>query len=116
MNNTQKTAARKARRHARIRAKVSGSATRPRLAIYKSTKAIYAQVIDDEKGITLAATDSRKAKGKTPLERAKETGSQIAKAAQTKKIKEVVFDRGGLEYKGKIKAVAEGAREAGLTF
>ena len=116
MNKTQVTTARKVRRHARIRSKVSGTAKRPRLAIYKSTKTIYAQVIDDDKGITLASADSRKAKGKTPLERAKETGTEIAKEAVAKKIKEVVFDRGGFEYKGKIEAIATGAREGGLKF
>jgi large subunit ribosomal protein L18 len=73
-------------------------------------------VIDDDKGITIAAADSRKAKGKTPLERAKETGTDIAKRAGEKKVKEVVFDRGGFEYKGKIEALAMGAREGGLKF
>lgn len=116
MNKTQKTTARKIRRHARIRSKISGTAKRPRLAIYKSTTAIYAQVIDDDKGVTIVSADSRKAKGRTPLERAKEIGTEIAKAASAKKIKEVVFDRGGFEYKGKIEAVATGAREGGLKF
>lgn len=116
MDKTQKTALRKARRHARIRAKISGTALRPRLAIYKSTNAIYAQVIDDEKGVTLAAADSRKMSGKTPLEKAMATGKDIAEKAKAKKITEVVFDRGGFEYKGKIEAIATGAREAGLKF
>ena len=103
MNKSQKTTARKERRHARIRSKVVGTSNRPRLSVYKSTKAIYVQAIDDEKMVTIAASDSRKAKGKTPLERAKETGMDIAKKVSEKKIKEVVFDRGGFEYKGKIK-------------
>lgn len=116
MNKTQKITARKNRRHAKIRSQVSGTASRPRLAIYKSTTAIYAQVIDDENGVTIVATDSRKAKGKTPLEKAKETGTEIAKQANAKKITEVVFDRGGFQYKGKIEAIATGAREGGLKF
>lgn len=108
--------ARKTRRHARIRAKVFGTASRPRLSIFRSREAVYAQLIDDEKGVTIASADSRKSKGKTPRDRAKETGLAIAKAGSAKKIKEVVFDRGGFEYKGKIQAIAEGAREGGLTF
>ncbi len=116
MNKAQKTTERKERRHARIRSRISGTSSRPRLAIYKSTNSIYAQLINDEKGVTLAASDSRKVKGKTPLERAKETGVLIAKLAETKKIKEVVFDRGGFAYKGKIQAIADGAREGGLKF
>ena len=116
MNKTKATKARQVRRHARIRSKVSGTATRPRLSIYKSTTAIYAQVIDDLTGVTLAAADSRKSSAKTPLERAKDTGMIVAKAAAAKNINEVVFDRGGYEYKGKIKAIAEGAREGGLKF
>jgi len=116
MNKTQKTTARRVRRHAKIRSQVSGTAERPRLAIYKSTTGIYAQVIDDDKRVTIAATDSRKVKGKTPLERAKSTGVEIAKRAKDMKINEVVFDRGGFQYKGKIKAVATGAREGGLKF
>jgi large subunit ribosomal protein L18 len=84
--------------------------------VYKSSKAVYTQIIDDEKGVTICAHDSRKSKGKTPLDRAKETGAEIAKLATGKGIKEVVFDRGGYEYKGKIQVVAEAAREAGLKF
>lgn len=116
MNKTQATKARQVRRHARIRSKVSGSEARPRLSVYKSTTGVYAQVIDDEKGVTLCATDSRKSKAKTPLDRAKEVGATIAKLAQDKKVKEVVFDRGGYEYKGKIQVIAEAAREGGLKF
>lgn len=116
MKKTIETQARKTRRHARIRAKISGTSTRPRLSIYRSTNAVYAQLIDDEKGITLASVDSRKSKAKTPQERAKDTGLLIAKAGSEKKIKKVVFDRGGYGYKGKIKVVAEGAREGGLEF
>jgi large subunit ribosomal protein L18 len=113
---TQKTTERRVRRHARIRSQVSGTAARPRLSVFRSSTAIYIQVIDDEKAVTIAAADSRKAKGKTPLEKAKETGMEIAKALVAKKITEIVFDRGGFEYKGKVKAIAEGAREGGLKF
>lgn len=104
------------RRHKRVRAKISGTAERPRLSIFKSHKYAYAQVIDDDKGETLASFDSRKAKGKTPADRAKEVGRGIAKAALLAKIKKVVFDRSGYLYAGKIKLVAEGAREGGLEF
>ena len=116
MNKTKATKARQVRRHARIRSKISGTSERPRLSIYKSTTGVYAQVIDDVKGVTICATDSRKSKAKTPLERAKETGTNIAKLATDKKIKEVVFDRGGYQYKGKIQVIAEAAREGGLKF
>lgn len=108
-----KTAAR-AVRHKRLRAKIAGTAARPRLAVFKSNTAVYAQLIDDEAGKTLAAVDSRKEKG-TRLESAKAVGAAIAKKAADAKISEVVFDRGGFQYKGIVAAVAEGAREAGLT-
>ena len=116
MNTLQKQDAIFARRKIRIRAKVRGTAERPRLAIFKSHRYIYAQVIDDDKGTTLAAADSRTAKGKTPVERAKEVGIEIAKKAKTAKITKVVFDRGGFLYTGKIKMVADAAREGGLEF
>ncbi len=105
-----------ARRHARVRAKISGTKEIPRLSVFKSHKYIYAQIIDDTKGHTLTSFNSRKAKGKTLSEKAKEVGIGIAKEAITAKIKKVVFDRGGYLYAGKIKLVAEGAREGGLEF
>lgn len=105
-----------ARRKARIRAKISGTSERPRLAIFKSHKYIYAQVIDDTKGNTIAAADTRKISGKTPLERAKALGLEIAKKAKDAKVGKVVFDRGGYLYAGKIKIVADSAREGGLEF
>ncbi len=116
MNTLQKKQAVFARRKTRIRAKISGTAERPRLAIFKSRKFIYAQVIDDTKGHTLAAYDSSMSKAKTPVERAKEVGVEIAKKAKTVKINKVVFDRGGYIYTGKIKMVADAAREGGLEF
>jgi large subunit ribosomal protein L18 len=111
----QKTA-KIAKRHTRIRAKISGTPEIPRLAVFRSNKNIYAQIIDDTKGNTLAAYDSSKSKAKTFIERSKETGVEIAKLAKAKNITKIVFDRGGFTYTGKIQAVAEGAREGGLIF
>ena len=104
------------RRHKKIRAKVFGTALRPRLSVFRSNKYIYAQLIDDDAGKTLVATSSVKALGKTVLEKAKAAGLELAKLALEKKIKAVVFDRGGFIYTGKIKVLAEGAREGGLVF
>ena len=95
------------RKHRKIRAKISGTALRPRLCVFKSNTAIYAQLIDDEKARTLAS-----AKGTDALE----VGAAIAKKAHAKKIKKAVFDRGGYVYTGKICALAESARKAGLKF
>jgi len=104
------------RRHARIRAKVVGTATKPRLSVFKSNMQISAQLIDDENNVTLGSVNDKKAKGKTKTERAKEAGAQIAKIAKDKKIDTVVFDRGGYIFTGRVKAFAEGAREGGLKF
>lgn len=104
------------RRHRRIRAKVSGTSEMPRLSVYKSNRAVFVQLIDDEAGVTIVAISSDKVKGKTIREKALELGKEIAKLAVAKKIKKVVFDRGGFIYTGKIKAVADGAREGGLEF
>lgn len=110
------------RRHKRVRAKIIGTAERPRLCVFRSVKHIYAQLIDDEKGKTLvAASDlelekSKTRTKKTKVEKAKEIGKLIAKKAKEKKIEKVVFDRGGYAYHGRVKALAEGAREEGLKF
>ncbi len=114
------------RRHKRVRAKIFGTARRPRLCIFKSAKHIYAQLIDDEKGKTLVAVSNRelkKAKNAKKVEIAKEVGKLIAEKAKDlpvgghgKKIEKVVFDRGGYQYHGRVKAIAEGAREGGLKF
>lgn len=104
------------RRHARIRARVKGTATKPRLAVYRSNQAIYAQLIDDVAATTLAAADSRNVAGTTLKERATATGAAIAEAAKKLKIEEVVFDRGGFQYAGSVAALADGAREGGLKF
>jgi len=104
------------RRHKKIRAKASGTAKIPRLSVYRSNKYIYVQLIDDVLKNTLIFLSSAKVKGKTFVDRSRETGKQIAKAAEAKKISKVVFDRGGFRYAGRIKALAEGAREGGLKF
>lgn len=116
MNTLQKKHEIFSRRKARVRAKISGTALRPRLAIFKSHKYIYAQLVDDDKGHTLASTSTNGMKGKTPVEKAKELGIDIAKKAKAVKIDKVVFDRGGYLYAGKIKMVADAAREGGLQF
>jgi large subunit ribosomal protein L18 len=111
------------RRHVRVRAKVSGSPQRPRLNVFRSSAHMYAQVIDDLAGHTLVAAsdmdeDVRKLIGDkaTKTERAKAVGSVIAERARAAGVSSVVFDRGGFLYHGRIKAVAEGAREGGLEF
>lgn len=105
-----------ARRHNRIRSRVFGTAERPRLCVFRSNTNIYAQIIDDNAQKTLVAFSSDKADGKTSMERSIEVGKQIAKLAKTKSIEKVVFDRGGFLYTGKVKALADGAREGGLKF
>lgn len=104
------------RRHQRVRAKVSGTNIRPRLAVFRSNAAIYAQLIDDQKGAVILATSSIKMDKKKPIESAKQVGLEIAKLAKGKKISACVFDRGGYLYHGRVKALAEGAREGGLEF
>lgn len=103
------------RRRKRIRAKISGTAERPRLSVYKSNTATYAQLIDDAKGVTLAAASSQGVKGNKTTS-AKAVGIELAKLAKSKNIAKVVFDRGGFIYTGRIKALADGAREGGLEF
>ena len=104
----------------RIRAQVRGSAGRPRLAVFKSGKHIYAQVIDDANGKTIAAASTRDkeagVKGGSNQAAAKAVGALIAKKAKDKGVKRVVFDRGGYQYHGNIKALADAARENGLEF
>ena len=103
-------------RHRRVRAKVIGTQERPRLSIYKSNTQISAQIIDDSKGTTLAAVASKEEKGKTPRERAEMAAATLAKRAGEKGVKKVVFDRGGFQYLGTVKAFADAARAAGLEF
>ena len=111
--------AERARRHARVRAKVSGTAECPRLCVYRSNTNLYAQIIDDVAGVTIVSASTLDKSVKTKhanKEAAKEVGALIAKKAAEKNIKTVVFDRGGYIYHGKVKALAEAAREAGLEF
>ena len=103
-------------RHRRVRAKVVGTEARPRLAIYRSNTRVTAQIIDDGKGVTLASVSSATEKGKTPRERAEQAAVTLAKRAGEKGIKAVVFDRGGFQYIGTVKAFADAARAAGLEF
>jgi large subunit ribosomal protein L18 len=105
--------------HARIRRKVRGSAAKPRLAVFRSLKHIYVQVIDDTMGRTLVAASSAEKSGSPNggnVEGAKAIGKLIAERAKEKGVKQVVFDRGGYLYHGRVKALAEAAREAGLEF
>jgi large subunit ribosomal protein L18 len=110
------------RRHNRVRKHVFGTAEKPRLNVYRSLNEIYVQVIDDNKGHTLASASTieaelkTKIKGKTKKEQAKLVGETIAERAQEKGVKAVVFDRGGYKYIGRVAALAEGAREKGLQF
>ncbi len=107
------------RRHIRVRTKVSGTAERPRLCVYRSNSNLYVQVVDDVAGNTLvqASTLDKEVKNKhANKEAAKEVGALVAKRALEKNIKEVVFDRGGYIYHGVVKELAEAAREGGLTF
>lgn len=104
------------RRHARIRSTISGTAERPRLAVFRSNKFIYAQIIDDMARTTIVAASDAKAKKGTKTERAQVVGQEIAKLAQGKNITSVVFDRGGFAYTGRVKALADAARDAGLNF
>ena len=106
------------RRHARVRAKISGTAEAPRLCLYRSNKNIEAQIIDDVKGVTLVASSSMSLKlaNGSNIEAASAVGKDIAEKALAKKIKTVVFDRSGYIYHGRVKALAEAARETGLKF
>jgi len=116
MKTTISKAQSRAKRHNRLRHKVTGTAARPRLAVFKSNKFVYAQLIDDEKATTLAASDSRAIKSGTAVEKATQVGADIAKKAGAANITEVVFDRGGFQYMGIVAALADAAREGGLTF
>ena len=109
-------------RASRVRAKISGTAERPRLNVFRSLSNIYAQVIDDVKGVTLASASTmdkniaKSIEGKTKQEAAFIVGQAVAKNAMSKGITKVVFDRAGYQYTGRVKALADGARDAGLEF
>ena len=107
------------RRKQRIRKRISGTAERPRLVVFRSNLTIYAQLVDDVTGVTIAATSSKiLGKGSMSLNKATaaEVGKEIAKLAKEKEIEQVVFDRNGYLYHGRVKALADGAREGGLKF
>ena len=108
--------AQRLKRHARVRKTVNGTEARPRLNVFRSNKNIFAQIIDDTKGVTLASASSLKLENGGNIEGAKEVGKLIAEAAKNAGINEVVFDRGGYIYHGRVKALAEAARAAGLKF
>jgi large subunit ribosomal protein L18 len=110
---------RQSRRHARVRAKVSGTEARPRLSVYRSNRGMALQLIDDNSGVTLASatmTEIKPAAGEGKIIASKKLGSLIADKAKAKKISQAVFDRGFYKYHGRVKAAAEGAREGGLKF
>jgi len=121
MANKNRSLAR-VRRHVRVRKQLFGSAERPRLNVFKSLTGIYAQIIDDMDGNTLVSASSvdkelrEKVKGMKKTEQAKAIGQAIAERAKSKGISSVVFDRGGFRYTGRVKALADGAREGGLQF
>lgn len=106
------------RRHLRVRKKISGTPERPRLNVFRSNKNIHAQIIDDVNGVTLVSANSveMKLENGGNVEAAKKVGAEIAKRALEKNIENVVFDRGGYIYHGRVQALAEAAREAGLKF
>jgi len=104
------------RRHKRVKSKVRGTSNIPRLCVFRSNRHIYAQLIDDEKGITILSEKDLDKKGKTKTEVAYEVGKSLAGKAIKKKIEKVVFDRAGYKYHGRVKSLAEGARQGGLKF
>ncbi|WP_057766332.1 50S ribosomal protein L18 [Companilactobacillus tucceti] len=106
------------KRQKRVRAKISGTAERPRLNVFRSNKNIYAQVIDDVKGVTLASASSldKEVSDGSKVEEAAAVGALVAKRAQDAKVSEVIFDRGGYIYHGRVQSLAEAARENGLKF
>ena len=107
----------RAKRHKKVRAKVFGTAKIPRLNLYRSNRSLFIQLIDDQAGVTLASVNDKEIKsGKTKVEKAKEAGKLIAEKAKKADIKKVVFDRGGYKYHGRVKSLADGAREGGLEF
>jgi large subunit ribosomal protein L18 len=110
--------ARRLKRRRRVRAKVRGTAERPRISVFRSNRGIFAQLIDDDAGRTLAAVSWTEAdlRGLKPTEQASRAGALLAERAKAAGVETAVFDRGGYRYHGRVKALAEGAREGGLTF
>ena len=109
---------RRLKRRRRVRAKVSGTAERPRISVFRSNRGIFAQLVDDESGRTLAAVNwtERELRDLKPMEQAGRAGRLLAERAQAAGVERAVFDRGGYRYHGRVKALAEGAREGGLSF
>ena len=122
MKKTATPRAARVRRHIRVRKRVSGTGAKPRLCVYRSLSHIYAQVIDDVSGATLCSASTvdgelkKTLDGKKKSEQAKLVGLAVAERAKAKGVTQVVFDRGGYQYHGRIKALADGAREGGLEF
>src|SRR5689334_5624618 len=114
----QTAPARRLRRRRRVRAKVHGTAEIPRISVFRSNRGVFAQLIDDDKGLTIAAVQWTEAELKTfkPMEQAKKAGSLLAERAKAAGVERAVFDRGGYQYHGRVAALAEGAREGGLNF
>ncbi len=116
MNSRKTKREQRARRQKRIRAKIFGTKEKPRLSVFKSNNFIYAQIIDDSSGNTIASSSDIKISKKGKIVRAEEVGKDIATKALEKKIKKVVFDRSGFIFTGRVKALAESARKSGLIF
>ena len=118
MAKTSRKVLNRARIRRRIRAKISGTAARPRLAVFRSNKYTYAQLIDDAEGRTLAQANSREAdvSGDSPVAKGEAVGQLLAERAKAAGVETAVFDRGGYRYHGRVRAVAEGARKGGLTL
>ena len=123
MDKNKKNNIKQERRHKRVRAKISVTAARPRLSVFRSNRGMFLQLIDDERGVTLASAsvlEIKSAKGAKDeggkVARSQELGKLLASKAKDKKITKVVFDRGAYKYHGRVKAAAEGAREGGLEF
>ena len=110
--------ARRLKRRRRVRAKVRGSAERPRISVFRSNRGVFAQLIDDDSGATLAAVNWTESdlRGLKPLEQASQAGQLLAQRAKAAGVDAAVFDLGGYQYHGRVKALAEGAREGGLNF
>jgi large subunit ribosomal protein L18 len=110
--------ARRLRRRRRVRAKVRGTAERPRVSVFRSNRGIFAQLVDDDAGRTLASVQWTEAELRTlePMDQARRAGELLAERAKAAGIERAVFDRGGYQYHGRVKALAEGAREGGLNF
>jgi len=119
MDKNRKKIEKRRRRSSRIRSKINGSSLKPRLNVFKSNRFLYIQIIDDSKGCTLVSASNRdlvKKVNNNNIQTAFDIGKIIAKKALEKKIKQVVFDRNGYKYHGKIKSLADGARDGGLNF